>query len=505
MKEKLAIRMENVTKKFGEFVANDKINLEVKKGEIHAILGENGAGKSTLMNILYGLYSPTFGKVYVNGVHKKLKSPIDAIDCGIGMVHQHFMLVKPFTIAENIILGVEPRHKYGFMDMEKAKKEIEKLSKKYSLDVNVDAIVSQISVGMQQRVEILKALYRKANILILDEPTAVLTPQEIIELGKIMKNLASQGKSIIFITHKLKEIKALADKCTIIRLGKYIKTVDVKNVTSNDLATMMVGRSVDFKIEKQLFEGQKVIFEVKDLVVNDDKGLPKVKGLSLDVKSSEILGIAGIDGNGQEELIEGIVGLRKVESGKITFKGEDITDFTPKQTYGANIAHIPADRHKYGLVLDFPVKENLILQKYSSNSFSTKFVLDFFKIKKYAMKLIEKFDVRPKNIEKKARNLSGGNQQKVILAREIESNPDLLIATQPTRGLDVGAIEFVHKSIVKQKNSGKAVLLISLELDEILKLSDRIAVIFDGKILGIMDSSEADRDKIGLLMSGGTA
>ncbi len=498
-----ALEMRNITKKFGDFVANDNLNLIVQKGEVHALLGENGAGKTTLMNILYGLYTPTSGDVFINGVKTIISNPKIAIENRIGMVHQHFMLVKPFTVTENIILGKEKKNKFGKLLIKESKKDIIELSKKYSLFVNPDDKIENITVGMQQRVEILKALYRGADILILDEPTAVLTPQEIQELGTILKNLTKEGKSIIFISHKLKEITQFADRCTIIRRGKLIDTIDVKNVTEQELASKMVGRNVNFIIDKKEANQKESILKIQDLVVRNNMDLIAVKNLSLEVKAGEILGIAGIDGNGQSELVEALTGLRKVESGKVFVNNVDLTNKTPREIFNNKVAHIPEDRQKFGLVMDFSVKENFVLQTHSSQPFSKKGFLNYDEINKFARKLVEKFDVRPTNIDKDARDLSGGNQQKVIIAREVTHDPQLLIAVQPTRGLDVGAIEFVHKSLIKQRDEGKAVLLLSLELDEVMNVSDRIAVIFEGEIVGIVDAKNADVNELGFMMSGG--
>jgi len=502
---KKVVEMKNITKKFGNFVANESIDLTVHKGEIHSLLGENGAGKTTLMNILYGLYHPTEGEIYINGKSLVMKDPNVAIANGIGMVHQHFMLVPNFTVTENIVLGSEPTKGLDFLDMAEARKEVIEISEKYGLKVDPDSKIQDISVGMQQRVEILKALFRGAEILILDEPTAVLTPQEIDELINIMKALTDQGKSIIIITHKLKEIKACADFCTIIRRGKKIQVVDVNDVTEEDLASMMVGREVNFAVDKDPKEAGDVVLELKDLVVEDSRGLNAVDGLNLKLKKGEILGLAGIDGNGQSELIEAITGLRKIKSGEIDIHGSKITNKTPREIIESGISNIPEDRQKHGLVLDFPIYENMVLENYNKAPFAKGMWLDFDKIKEFATELVEKFDVRPANIHVKARALSGGNQQKVIIAREVTNNPEVLIATQPTRGLDVGAIEFVHKSLVQQRDKDKAVLLVSYELDEILSVSDKIAVIYEGKIVDIVDAKDTNENELGLMMAGGGA
>ncbi|MCF6460936.1 ABC transporter ATP-binding protein [Clostridium sp. Cult3] len=495
--------MKNITKKFGDFVANDSIDLTVHKGEIHALLGENGAGKTTLMNVLYGLYEPTFGEIYLNGKKIDITNPSIAIENGIGMVHQHFMLIETFTVVENIMLGMETTQKMGVLDVRRATKEVEQLSQKYGLHVDPNAKIHDISVGMQQRVEILKALYRGADILILDEPTAVLTPQEIDELMQIMRSLASQGKTIIIITHKLKEIKQVADFCTVIRRGKKIDTVKVKDVTEEDLASMMVGRQVSFEVDKGEADIGDVVFKVDNLVIKDNRKLKAVDGLSLELHRGEILGIAGVDGNGQSEFIEGVTGLRPIESGTVNLNGKDVTNLSPKEIIESGMSTIPEDRQKRGLVLDFTVAENMILENYHKEPFSTKGRLNHKEISDYSKELIDKFDVRPRNEKHIAGELSGGNQQKVILAREISNDPDVLIAAQPTRGLDVGAIEYVHRYLVEQRDNGKAVLLISFELDEIMNVSDRIAVIFNGKIVDVIDAKIADERTLGYLMAGG--
>ncbi len=497
------IEMRDIVKKFGNFVANDGINLTVHKGEIHAILGENGAGKSTLMNQLYGLLKPTSGDILVNGKKIVMNSPKDAIDAGIGMVHQHFMLVQPFTVTENIILGTEPM-KGVKVDMVTAKKNVIDISTRYGLSIDPDAKIEDISVGMQQRVEILKALYRGADILILDEPTSSLTPQEILELIQIMHNLTKDGKSIILITHKLKEIKESADFCTIIRQGKYIQTVDVENVTENDLASMMVGRKVAFQVDKPPREPGPVVLDVKDLRGLDYRGVEILKGLNLQVHAGEIVGIAGIDGNGQTELVEILTGLRKGTKGEATINGVSIYNKTPRFGFNHGVSSIPADRQKHGLLLDFTIEDNLILQNFREVPFSKNKILQRPSIASFASSSIKNFDIRPRNSEKRnARTLSGGNQQKVIIAREVQNDKDLLIAVNPTRGLDVGAIEYVHQYIVGQRNKGKAVLLVSFELDEIMSLSDVIDVIFDGRIVSSIPGGQADENELGLMMAGG--
>ncbi|MDB8644159.1 ABC transporter ATP-binding protein [Streptococcus australis] len=496
------IEMREITKIFGEFVANDKINLELRKGEIHALLGENGAGKSTLMNMLAGLLEPTSGEIVVNGKSEKLDSPSKAASLGIGMVHQHFMLVEAFTVAENIILGSEVTNK-GVLDLKKANADILELSERYGLAVDPTAKVEDISVGAQQRVEILKTLYRGADILIFDEPTAVLTPAEILELMEIMKTLVKEGKSIILITHKLDEIRAVADRVTVIRRGKSIQTVGIEGATNKDLAEMMVGRSVSFVTEKEEAQPKEVVLAISDLVVNENRGVPAVKELSLDVRAGEIVGIAGIDGNGQSELIQAITGLRKVKSGSIKIKGQEVVGLSPRKITEMNVSHVPEDRHRDGLVLEMMLSENIALQTYYKEPLSKNGVLNYNQINSYARKLMEEFDVRAANEIVPASALSGGNQQKAIIAREVDRNPDLLIVSQPTRGLDVGAIEYIHKRLIDERDKGKAVLVVSFELDEILNLSDRIAVIHDGKIQGIVKPSETNKQELGILMAGG--
>ena len=496
------IEMREITKVFGEFVANDKINLELRKGEIHALLGENGAGKSTLMNMLAGLLEPTSGEIVVNGQVVKLDSPSKAASLGIGMVHQHFMLVEAFTVAENIILGSELT-KNGVLDIARATREINELSERYGLAVDPSAKVADISVGAQQRVEILKTLYRGADILIFDEPTAVLTPSEIDELMAIMKNLVKEGKSIILITHKLDEIRAVSDRVTVIRRGKSIETVEIAGATNADLAEMMVGRSVSFKTVKQAPQPKEVVLSIKDLVVNENRGVPAVKNLSLDVRAGEIVGIAGIDGNGQSELIQAITGLRKIESGSVELKGQSIVGLHPRQITELSVGHVPEDRHRDGLVLEMLISENIALQTYYKEPLSKKGILNYTNIIDYAKKLMQEFDVRAASEIVSASALSGGNQQKAIIAREIDRNPDLLIVSQPTRGLDVGAIEYIHKRLIQERDNGKAVLVVSFELDEILNVSDRIAVIHDGKIQGIETPETTNKQELGVLMAGG--
>jgi len=495
------IEMLNIRKEFGGFVANDNITLQLRKGEIHALLGENGAGKSTLMNVLFGLYQPEQGEIRVKGEPVKITNPNIANDLGIGMVHQHFMLVDTFTVTENIILGREITTG-GRIDIKKAEKEVRDISERYGLAVDPQAKISDISVGMQQRVEILKTLYRGAEIVIFDEPSAVLTPQEIKELMQIMKTLIKEGKSIILITHKLKEIMEVADRCTVIRKGKGIGTVNVSETNPNELASLMVGREVTFKTEKTEAKPQQDVLNIHDLVVKDPRGINIVNGLNLTVKAGEIVGIAGIDGNGQTEFIEAITGLRKAESGSIKLNGNELINQTPRRITESGVGHIPQDRHKHGLVLNFPIGENMVLQTYNKKPYSKGGVLNFKEIYKKAKTLISEYDVRTPSEYTLARALSGGNQQKAIIGREVDRDPDLLIAAQPTRGLDVGAIEFIHKRLIEQRDHGKAVLLVSFELDEILNVSDRIAVIYEGKIVAIVNPKETSEQELGLLMAG---
>ncbi|RTE09117.1 ABC transporter ATP-binding protein [Paenibacillus whitsoniae] len=495
------VELRGITKRFPGIVANDAISLKLRKGEIHALLGENGAGKSTLMNIVFGLYQPDEGHILVQGKEVAIDSPNRAIELGIGMVHQHFKLVQPFTVTENIILGMEPKKGVN-IDYRAAQEKVKQISEQYGLRVDPKARVEDISVGMQQRVEILKTLYRGAEILIFDEPTAVLTPQEISELMVIMRNLVQEGKSIILITHKLKEIMEIADTVTIIRRGKVIDSLPISGANPRILAEKMVGRDVSFKVTKEDVKAGEPVLQVKDLVVRSAQGLPALKGLSFEVKAGEILGIAGVDGNGQSELIEALTGLRSVDGGEVRLMGGDITHHTPRQISEAGLSHIPEDRHKHGLVLDFTMSENMVLETYFHPAYNKGGFLNYDAIDKHAEALIKQFDVRTPSIYNKARSLSGGNQQKAIIAREIFKNPHLLIAAQPTRGLDVGAIEFVHRQLIEQRNKGKAVLLISFELDEIMNVSDRIAVIYEGQIVGEVLPKDTNDQEIGLLMAG---
>ena len=499
-----AIEMVNITKRFPGIIANDNVTLQLKRGEIHALLGENGAGKSTLMSVLFGMYQAEEGVIKKNGEVVKIMSPNDANALGIGMVHQHFKLVECFSVLDNIILGVEDT-KNGMLQRDKAREKVMALSERYGLSVDPDAIIEDISVGMQQRTEILKMLYRDNEILIFDEPTAVLTPQEIEELLQIMKNLAAEGKSILFITHKLNEIMEVADRCSVLRKGKYIGTVDVAGCTKDDLSRMMVGRDVEFAVQKEDPKPAEVVLEVENLCVASKRSKKNaVNNVSFKVRAGEIVCIAGIDGNGQSELVFGISGLENTAGGTVKFCGQDITAAPIRKRSLMGMSHIPEDRHKHGLVLDYTLEDNMILQRYFEPEFTSKFgFLRRKNIRSYAQRLIDQFDVRsgqgPITI---SRAMSGGNQQKAIIAREIDKDPKLLIAVQPTRGLEVGAIEYIHKQIVNQRDNGKAVLLVSLELDEVMTVSDRILVMYEGEIVGELDPKKTTVEELGLYMAG---
>ncbi len=499
-----AIEMLNITKKFPGIIANDNVTLRLKKGEIHALLGENGAGKSTLMSVLFGLYHPEEGEILKDGEKVEIKDPNDANRYGIGMVHQHFKLVECFSVLDNIILGVEP-NKIGVLQKAAARKKVNELSERYGLRVDCDALIEDITVGMQQRTEILKMLYRENEILIFDEPTAVLTPQEISELMEIMRNLAKEGKSILFISHKLNEIMEVADRCTVLRKGKYIATVNVAETTPEELSALMVGRNVNFHVEKEEAKPADVVLSVRDLtMVSKIHKKEVVKDLSFDVRRGEIVCIAGIDGNGQSETVYGITGLEPIKAGSIKLFGREISHDSIRKRSTGGMSHIPEDRHKHGLVLDYSLENNLILQRYFEPEFTSK--AGFMKrknIRAYAERLIDAYDVRsgegPVTV---ARKMSGGNQQKAIIAREIDKNPELLVAVQPTRGLDVGAIEMVHKELIRQRDEGKAVLLVSLELDEVMDVSDRILVMYEGEIVGELDPKQTTVEELGLYMAG---
>ena len=504
MEQPYAIEMLNITKRFPGIVANDNITLQLKRGEIHALLGENGAGKSTLMSVLFGLYQPEEGVIKKDGQVVQIKDPNDANALGIGMVHQHFKLVECFSILDNIILGVEPC-KNGFLQKQEAREKVLALSEKYGLQVDPDALVEDVTVGMQQRTEILKMLYRDNEILIFDEPTAVLTPQEIDELMQIMKNLAAEGKSILFISHKLAEIMAVADRCTVLRKGKYIGTVNTKDTTVEELSAMMVGRNVNFHVEKKPAEPGDVVLEVKNMTMASKVHKNNaVKNVSFQVRRGEIVCIAGIDGNGQTELVYGLTGLEPLVSGELFLCGQDITHTSIRKRSTMGMSHIPEDRHKHGLVLDYSLEDNMVLQRYFEPEFTDKAgFLRRKNIRGYAERLIEQYDVRsgqgPVTI---ARSMSGGNQQKAIVAREIDKDPELLVAVQPTRGLDVGAIEYIHRQLVAQRDEGKAVLLVSLELDEVMDVPDRILVMYEGEIVGELDPKTTTQEELGLYMAG---
>lgn len=502
--EKYAIEMLNITKRFPGIIANDNITLQLKKGEIHALLGENGAGKSTLMSVLFGLYQPEEGEIRKDGEKVTINNPNDANDLGIGMVHQHFKLVECFSVLDNIILGVETT-KNGFLKKEEARKKVLALSEKYGLAVDPDAIIEDITVGMQQRTEILKMLYRDNEVLIFDEPTAVLTPQEIQELLTIMKNLAAEGKSILFITHKLAEIMQVADRCSVLRKGKYIGTVDIKDSTPESLSAMMVGRDVNFIVEKKPCELGEVVLDIQGMTVASKRHKNNaVNDVTFQVRRGEIVCIAGIDGNGQTEFVYGLSGLEPLKSGKIVMNGQDITDMSIRKRSTSGLSHIPEDRHKHGLVLDYSLEDNIVLQRYFEPEFTNKFgFLKRKEIREYAQKLIDQYDVRSgQGVITKTRSMSGGNQQKAIIAREIDKDPELLIAVQPTRGLDVGAIEYIHKQLVAQRDAGKGVLLVSLELDEVMNVSDRILVMYEGEIVGEFDPKKVTVEELGLYMAG---
>ncbi|ERI89899.1 ABC transporter, ATP-binding protein [Clostridiales bacterium oral taxon 876 str. F0540] len=497
------LELKGIKKIFPGVIANDDVNFDLNKGEIHVLLGENGAGKTTLMNIVYGLYQQEAGDIFIKGQKVNIKNPKDAIKLGIGMVHQHFMLVHNFSVAQNMILGHETRKGLN-LDIDKAIKDTKALSEQYGFNIDPNAIIEDMTVGQQQKVEILKALYRGAEILILDEPTAVLTPQEIEDLGVILRNLVKQGKSIILITHKLKEVMSLSDRVTIIRRGKVIDIVNTKDTNIDELAEMMVGRKVNLVVSKKEAKFGGATLKIENLNVLDHRGLPAVKNVNLEVRKGEILAIAGVDGNGQTELVEAIAGLRKSTSGKIVLNNKDITGKSPKDAIEAGLGHIPEDRHKRGLVLKYSLAENSILGIHYKEPFAKGIIMNYSKVKDHARKLIANYDVRTPNEDVAASALSGGNQQKMIVAREIEKDPELIIAAQPTRGLDVGAIEYIHRRLVEERDNGRAVLLVSLELDEVLSLADRIAVIYDGEIVDILDAKEATEQKLGILMAGGT-
>jgi len=495
------LELTGITKRFPGVVANDSVDFELRAGEVHALLGENGAGKSTLMNILYGLYHPDEGEIRMRGEAKRISSPNEAIDLGIGMVHQHFMLIPVMTVTENIVLGVEPS-RGPFMNIDEARDRVQDISRRFGLAVQPDAKIESISVGQQQRVEILKALYRGADILILDEPTAVLTPQEADELFAILRSLQAEGKSIIFITHKLHEVLDIADRVTVLRRGKTIETVPREGATEDSLATLMVGREVLLRVDKKPSQPSDTLLRVEDLQVRDERGLEAVRGVGFEVRAGEIVGIAGVDGNGQSELIDAITGLRKVDAGTVVVDGTDVTGEGAKDSLDAGLGHIPEDRHRRGLILDFSLAENLALHDYDSPPESRYGWLFPRRLVEVAKRLLREFDVRGGGPHTPAASLSGGNQQKVVIAREVNRNPRVLIAAQPTRGLDVGAIEFVHRRLVGERDEGRAILLVSFELDEVLSLADRILVLYEGRIVGEFDPSVSEQE-LGIAMTGG--
>jgi simple sugar transport system ATP-binding protein len=500
-KGRIVLEARGLTKRFPGVLANDSVDLLIHQGEILALLGENGAGKSTLMNMLYGLYRPDEGEIWIKGEKVTLQNPRDAINRGVGMVHQHFQLVPVMTVAENVMLGAEVIRN-GRLDRRAARQQVRELSQKYGLQVDPKAIVEELPVGTQQRVEIIKALYRQADILILDEPTAVLTPQEANELFQIMRELTQQGVSIIFITHKLKEVLAIADRVSVMRRGRMVGSIGTQGATESSLAEMMVGRKVILQVEKEAAEPGDVVLQVENLSVADERGHTIVKDLDLTVRAGEIMGVAGVQGNGQRELVEALTGLRASTNGRITIAGQDVAHASPRTITELGVAHIPEDREKHGLVMAYSIADNMVLNRYYQRPYARGFNLDQDAINKHGQELVAEYDVRTPSVETPARNLSGGNKQKVIVAREFSQPVRLLIANQPTRGIDVGSIEFIHKQIVAQRNRGVAVLVVSAELDEILGLADKVAVMFDGRIVKVLPVEEATRERVGLLMAG---
>ncbi|MGH2788345.1 MAG: ABC transporter ATP-binding protein [Actinomycetota bacterium] len=501
----MKVELKGITKRFPGVVANKDVDLSVNPGEVVALLGENGAGKSTLMNVLFGLYEPDEGTILIDGNEVAFSGPADAIGAGIGMVHQHFMLVPVFTVTENVMLGVEPTGPMSMLDHREARARLVDLSEQYGLRVDPDAQVEDLPVGVQQRVEILKALYRKADCLILDEPTAVLTPREIDDLIGVITTLKESGRAIIFITHKLKEVLSIADRIVVMRRGEVAGETSPAETNEQELATMMVGRKVQLEVDKTPARPQEKVLEVVDLEVLDDRGHKVVDGLSLDVDAGEILAVAGVQGNGQTELVEAITGLRPVVSGTVRLEGRDVTGAKPRKLFEMGVAHVPEDRQADGLVVSFPIKDNLVLNTYRQRPFSRGLAIARDEVHKAATRLVEEFDVRTTSVNAPASTLSGGNQQKVIVAREFSHSDELLIASQPTRGLDVGSIQYIHEQIVAKRDEGVAVLLVSSELDEIFSLGDRIAVMYQGRIVGVVETSKTTRDEVGLLMAGGKA
>ncbi len=504
-KSTIVLEAKGITKRFPGVLANDNVDLKLYKGEVLALLGENGAGKSTLMNMLYGLYHPDEGEIWIKGEQIELKNPRDAIDRGVGMVHQHFQLVPVMTVAENVMLGSEITSRGGILARRRAEKRVNELSHQYGLEVDPTAMVEDLPVGTQQRVEIIKALYRDADILILDEPTAVLTPQEANELFRIMRDLTAQGVSIIFITHKLKEVLAVADRIGVLRGGRMVGTAEPATSTETSLAEMMVGRSVILKVEKDQARPEDIVLRVENLQVKDDRGHMAVKGVDLEIRAGEIVGIAGVQGNGQRELVEALTGLRPVEAGQVTIDNVETTNYSPRQITELGVAHIPEDREKHGLVMAYTLADNMVLNNYYRQPFARGIVMNKEAIVEKGTELVKEFDVRPPNVNATAGKLSGGNKQKVIVAREFSRPTVLLIAAQPTRGIDVGSIEFIHNQIVAQRDQGVAVLVVSAELDEVLGLADQVAVMFDGRIVKTLPIEEATRERVGLLMAGSEA
>ncbi len=502
--EEYAIEMIGISKAFPGILANDKINFSVRKNEVHALLGENGAGKSTLMSILFGSYTADEGTIRINGREENIKDPNVATALGIGMVHQHFKLVHNYSITENIVLGREPRNRFGFLDLKEAREKVKKLSERYGLKVDPDAKIEDVTVGQEQRVEILKTLYGDADIIILDEPTAVLTPQEIDELMDIIRLLKSEGKTVVLITHKLKEIKQVADRCTVLRRGQSIGTVETAEVSEKEMAEMMVGRAVNFSTEKTPARPGEVVLSLKEITIKDPFGVVRVDNLSLDIRAGEIMGIAGVDGNGQSELVHALNGMTPLSSGSITLDGKDITHINIRKRIQAGIGYVPEDRHKYGLVKDFSLSENVILKNYYQEPFSSRMgVMNSQAMDELTARLVEEFDVRAgAGVVTPAGSLSGGNQQKLIIAREIHLSPRVLIIAQPTRGLDVGAIEYIHRRIIEERDAGKAVLIVSFDLDEIMNLCDRIATISKGRIQDVSERENVTEQEIGLMMAG---
>ncbi len=496
------LELRNITKMFPGVLANDHIDMTLQKGEIHALLGENGAGKTTLMNVLYGLYAQDEGEIFIQNQSIEIQDPNDAIAQGIGMVHQHFMLVPVLTVTENVMLGVESIKNGIFLDRATAARRIRQISEQYGLEVDPDAYVKNLPVGIQQRVEIIKLLYREADILILDEPTAVLTPQEVEDLFKVIQSLVDQGKSVIFITHKLKEVMSIADRITVLRNGRVVGTTKPEETTEKELAAMMVGREVVLQVEKEVARVGDVVLKVEDLHVMDDRGNAAVQGVSFDVCGGQILGVAGVQGNGQTELVEALTGLRKASEGQVRILDNDLTNVSPRRVLEQGVAHVPEDRQKDGLVLSFPVADNLVLNTYYIPPFAHLGMMDDKSIMEAAEKRVREFDVRTPSVMTPVSSLSGGNQQKVIVAREFSRPIQLLIASQPTRGLDVGSIEYIHRRIIEKRDEGTAVLLVSSELDEVMGLADLIAVMYEGEIVDILPAAQATREEIGLLMAG---